>query len=336
MRKPAMSNRVRPSWFRGLLFAVGAALGGACAAIAQTPTPPDADNAATLARVRSWAYQLQNINVAELRRTSYDLLVLDGIALAKADVASLKTKPNGARRLVLSYMNIGEAEDYRYYWKAAWAKSPPNWMGSENCRWRGDHRVRFWLPGWRDIVLGSPRSYLGRILAAGFDGVFLDRVDIHRRWQKENPQATADMVTFVAGLSGWAKAQAPGFLVVPQNGEELLASSTYRAAIDAQAKEDLLFGNSGNDVANTPARLERMLDYILLAKANGRPVFVVEYIKKPENLAFAQGRLGGLGFIPYFGPRSLSRIGVGGPEHPEDRNSEPLFEEQGEAADKCR
>jgi cysteinyl-tRNA synthetase, unknown class len=334
MRGPVRSCRVRPRRLRAVLFAACATVGIAGDATAQAPGSPRTDAAAALAGVRSWAYQLQNIKVAELRRTSYDLLVVDGISLTKADVAALKKKPGGAPRLVLSYINIGEAESYRYYWKASWARSPPAWLGNENCRWRGDHRVRFWMPGWREIVLGTPRSYLGRILAAGFDGAFLDRVDIHSRWLQENPQATADMVTFVAGLSAWAKAQAPGFLVVPQNGEALLAFAAYRAAIDAQAKEDLLFGNHGNDVANAPAGLERMLDHLLLAKANGRPVFVVEYIRKPENIAFARARLSGLGFIPYFGPRSLSRIGLGGPAHPEDRDSEPLLEEQGETG--CR
>jgi cysteinyl-tRNA synthetase len=122
--------------------------------------------------------------------------------------------------------------------------------------------------------------------------------------------------------------------VVPQNGEELLAFAAYRAAIDAQAKEDLLFGNRGNDVANAPERHERALERLMLAKANGRPVFVIEYIKKPENLAFAGARLKELDFIAYFGPRSLSRIGLGGPEHPEDRNTEPIFGERGEIAEK--
>ena len=41
-----------------------------------------------------------------------------------------------------------------------------------------------------------------------------------------------------------------------------------------------------------------------------------------------------LDFIAYFGPRSLSRIGLGGPEHPEDRNTEPIFGERGEIAEK--
>ena len=325
-----MRHRISAHWRFVALIAGCAVFGDASDVFAQSPS----DAAAAMARARSWAYQLKNINAGTLGRTGYDLLVLDGLALGGAEVARLKRKPDGSRRLVLGYMNIGEAENYRYYWKASWAKSPPEWLGSENCRWRGDHRVRFWMPGWRELIFGAPRSYLGRIVALGFDGVFLDRVDIHRRWLAENPQATADMVTFVAGLSGWAKAQAPGFLVVPQNGEELLASAAYRAAIDAQAKEDLLFGNRGNDVANAPERYERALERIMLAKANGRPVFVIEYIKKPENLAFAEARLKELGFIAYFGPRSLSRIGLGGPEHPEDRNTEPIFGERGEIAEK--
>ena len=247
-------------------------------------------------------------------------------------MARLKRKPDGSRRLVLGYMNIGEAENYRYYWKASWAKSPPEWLGSENCRWRGDHRVRFWMPGWRELMFGAPR-----LISAASSRSASTRLSRPRRHSSplaaENPQATADMVTFVAGLSGWAKAQAPGFLVVPQNGEELLASAAYRAAIDAQAKEDLLFGNRGNDVANAPERHERALERIMLAKANGRPVFVIEYIKKPENLAFAEARLKELGSSPISG-RALSRIGLGGPEHPEDRNTEPIFGERGEIAEK--
>ncbi|MGH8734322.1 MAG: endo alpha-1,4 polygalactosaminidase, partial [Burkholderiales bacterium] len=163
---------------------------------------------------KSWAYQLQNVDPEEIRQSPYDVVVIDygfdqrnGTAFPREVVDLMRTRPDGRRRMIFAYISVGEAENYRYYWKASWAKSPPEWLGSENCRWRGDHRVRFWMPGWRELMFGAPRSYLGRIVALGFDGVFLDRVDIHRRWLAENPQATADMVTFVAGLSGWAKAQ---------------------------------------------------------------------------------------------------------------------------------
>jgi cysteinyl-tRNA synthetase len=321
------------TWNRLLAeLAVGFTALAAAAANAQSPASR-VETTAALAQVRTWAYQLQNISAARLASTPYDLLVIDGLALAGNELAKLKRKPDGSRRLVLGYVNIGEAEDYRYYWQSAWERSPPAWLGSANCRWKGDHRVRFWMPGWRDLVFGSARSYVGRIVAAGFDGVFLVRVDIHRHWLKENPQATTDMVAFVSALAGWSRTQRPGFLIVPQNGEELLEHASYRAVIDAQAKEDLLFGNRGNDIANASPRDARVLERIGLAKADGRPVFVIEYIKQPQNIASADARLKELGFIAYYGPRSLSRIGIGGPEHPEDRNTEPVTGEQGEVVE---
>jgi len=29
-------------------------------------------------------------------------------------------------------MSIGEAEDYRYYWKEEWRTNPPMWVGEEH------------------------------------------------------------------------------------------------------------------------------------------------------------------------------------------------------------
>lgn len=296
---------------------------------------------ALLAGARSWGYQLQNIEAGPLIKSDYDVLVIDAgtpaplAQITKRDLERMKRKPDGSRRLVLAYMNIGEAEDYRFYWRKEWAKSPPAWMGSENCRWRGDHRVRFWSPEWQRLVFGSQESVLGRIVRAGFDGVFLDRVDINRFWLKERPTAYDDMVRFVGDLSKWAKSQAPGFLVVPQNGEDLLASAAYRDVIDGQAKEDLLFGDQGNDVRNSPERHQKALAFLLEGKKAGRPVFVIEYIKQGANLAAAKTEIDAHGFVPYFGPRSLSRLGIGGPEHPEDGTTEQIMGEGAALEEKC-
>ena len=100
-----MRHRISAHWRFAALIAGCAVFGAASDVFAQSPS----DAAAALARARSWAYQLQNINAAALARTGYDLLVLDGLALGSAEVARLKRKPDGSRRLVLGYMNIGEA-----------------------------------------------------------------------------------------------------------------------------------------------------------------------------------------------------------------------------------
>ena len=89
-----MRHRISAHWRFAALIAGCAVFGAASDVFAQSPS----DAAAALARARSWAYQLQNINAGTLARTGYDLLVLDGLALGGAEVARLKRKPDGSRR----------------------------------------------------------------------------------------------------------------------------------------------------------------------------------------------------------------------------------------------
>jgi len=118
-----------------------------------------------------------------LRNTDYDVLVIDmfynGEALRRDEVISLKVKRNGGRRLVIAYMSIGEAEDYRYYWKEEWKNNPPEWLGEENPEWPGNYKVKYWYKEWQDIILG----YTRRIVDAGFDGAYLDIIDAFEYWE---------------------------------------------------------------------------------------------------------------------------------------------------------
>ena len=93
------------------------------------------------------------------------------------DIITLKTKNNSGTRLVISYMSIGEAENYRYYWKDDWKNNPPNWLEHENPNWEGNYKVRYWHKEWQSIIYGNDNSYLKKIIDAGFDGVYLDIID---------------------------------------------------------------------------------------------------------------------------------------------------------------
>jgi len=155
------------------------------------PASPYAENAGdvgSLADAQNFLYLInpESFNskqafLSALQATNYDLFILDlffnGSALTAADVASLKTKANGGSRLVICYMSIGEAEDYRYYWQAEWNQSLPSWLAAENPYWPGNFKVRYWEQGWQDIIFGNDTSYLGLIVDAGFDGVYLDIID---------------------------------------------------------------------------------------------------------------------------------------------------------------
>lgn len=118
-----------------------------------------------------------------LAATDYDLLIIDldfdAAPLTAANVARLQAKAHGEARLVLCYLSIGEAENYRSYWEPAWGESPPAWLGKENPDWPGNYAVEYWDPEWQTIVL----TVVNRVLAAGFDGVYLDRIDAYESFE---------------------------------------------------------------------------------------------------------------------------------------------------------
>ncbi len=106
--------------------------------------------------------------IQTLENTNYDILILDAFfndeLLSLNDVNRLKTKANGGKRVVIAYMSIGEAEDYRYYWKNEWKTNPPEWLDEENPNWKGNYKVKYWIKGWQKIIYGDDNSYLDKIL----------------------------------------------------------------------------------------------------------------------------------------------------------------------------
>lgn len=79
-----------------------------------------ARSAGVIGSVKSWVYQLAGLDVTRAAASPYDLLVVyattgvgDGGALQPSDFALLKRTSDDRRRLVVSHLSIGEAEDYR-------------------------------------------------------------------------------------------------------------------------------------------------------------------------------------------------------------------------------
>jgi len=119
--------------------------------------------------------------IAAVTATNYDLLIMDlffdNVEFTSDEIEQLRSKANGGTRLVISYMSIGEAEDYRYYWNSGWNSNAPAWLDEENPDWAGNFKVKYWDPNWQNIIYGDDNSYLKKILDGGFDGVYLDIID---------------------------------------------------------------------------------------------------------------------------------------------------------------
>ncbi len=125
--------------------------------------------------------------ISALKKTENDLIVIDaffwGKILTRKQVGLIQKKPSGKNRLVLAYLSIGEAEDYRYYWRPEWKKNIPVFLERENPEWKGNYKVKYWTKEWQEIICGLEdgsgfeNSYLKKIMNAGFDGVYLDVLD---------------------------------------------------------------------------------------------------------------------------------------------------------------
>lgn len=125
-----------------------------------------------------------------LKETNYDLVLMDrdfnDERFTSAEIEALKWKANGGRRLVIAYMSIGEAEDYRSYWKKKWEKykTSPEWLYKENNQWRGNYKVFYWMETWKSIIYGNEEAYLTTLLDVGFDGVYLDIIDGYEYYEE--------------------------------------------------------------------------------------------------------------------------------------------------------
>jgi len=308
----------------GLLVAMAPA-----AATAQTTSPTmsqapagSGTRANPFTGLKSWAYQLKNLIPSKREKiasSNYDLVVIDYAESADSEVdveenpltaeqvAAMKVKPDGSKRLVIAYLSIGEAENYRYYWKPEWNKKPPAWKGPESKEWKGNFLVKYWDPAWQSIIYGNPGSYVDRIIAAGFDGFYLDRADAYYRYG-DSEQARARMTQFVTELVAYIRSKKPDSGIMIQNAEELLDRPSFVNAIDAIAKEDLVFGISHREEKNKPSDIDWSNDLLKAAHAKGKRIFVVEYLTKPQNIAIAQEYMAKNDYVLYYGPRGLFEI----------------------------
>ncbi|MCD4732322.1 MAG: endo alpha-1,4 polygalactosaminidase [Bacteroidales bacterium] len=147
------------------------------------------DNINSLSEIKNFLYLINPENytakadfISEVTATNYDLLIMDlffhnETEFTTSEINQLKNKSNGGTRLIIAYMSIGEAEDYRYYWQTSWNSNKPAWMDAENPDWEGNFKVKYWEEGWQNIIFGNDASYIKKILDAQFDGVYLDIID---------------------------------------------------------------------------------------------------------------------------------------------------------------
>lgn len=292
---------------------------------------------------RSFAYVLQADQLAKTREAVVERLAAcdrDWIILDAAfetggspkgrwtaeEIARIRAGRAGRR--VLAYLSIGEAEDYRAYWRREWDRlrdgkpdpGAPPWLLAENPEWKGNYRVRYWHPDWQEMILREADA----IVAAGFDGVWLDIVDGYEFFEfdparqdwidhRPNPETgrpyRRDMVEWVGRLAARTRRERPDFLIVPQNGEALLDDSHFLRTISAIGVEDLFTDGRRAQPAD---EMEHRLAPLRRAREEGRPVLAIEYAARPDLRRRSAELAERLDFALLFADRKLRTLGENG------------------------
>ncbi len=129
------------------------------------------------------AYPTRNAFIDSIAASNFDVVIIDlfydNQAFGANDLSRMRYKAGGGKRLILAYISIGSAENYRYYWNENWRLHHPGWIRKPYEGYGDEFWVRFWDKDWQDIVYGNDQSYMKRIIDAGFDGAYLDNVEAY-------------------------------------------------------------------------------------------------------------------------------------------------------------
>ncbi|HHO56058.1 MAG TPA: hypothetical protein ENK21_06685 [Trueperaceae bacterium] len=308
--------------------------------------------------VDNWFYYLGfddlEKNYKAILASDYDLVVIEPVFTEKNnldyDISKfVNALHNKKDRLVVAYIDIGQAEEWRSYWQADWVLGNPEWIvATDPDGWEGNYPVAYWYKDWQDIFLNPKTGYLQKLLDAGFDGVYLDWIEAYSdnfvltKAKTDGVNTVEEMINWVEKLGRYARAQRPEFLVIAQNAAELTTNDDYLEVIDALAQEQIWFdGGSDNNppgdcpLPNTATEIDSQnyfnslspacqrvytmypestlhvssseyLVELVQARANGLPIFTVDYALNEDNIKQVYKNSKDLGFIPFASNRLLN------------------------------
>ncbi|RME71425.1 MAG: hypothetical protein D6776_10230, partial [Planctomycetota bacterium] len=200
---------------------------------------------------------------------------LEGFDIAILD-AAVRRPPRelsgNGRRLVLAYLSLGEIAEHDPAWprhaRAPWLVEPnPDWPGA----WRVDPRD----PRWQAHVFARA----ARLLARGFDGLFLDTADVGPWLEERDPEtwrgAAHAMAQIIAGL----RRRFPDSLLVLNQGLALYPA--VRPHLDAALAEGLFvrydFATRRYRKVRPGSDAARLRERFLALRRSGLRVLTIEY-----------------------------------------------------------
>ncbi len=301
-----------------------------------------------LGEVETWGYQIQGLEedgaVDALANSDYDLLVVEPTRSEQGsenfDTAGMVSRlkategASGNRKLVIAYVDVGQAEDWRTYWLDSWEAPTEGQTGTPDFLlaldpdgWAGDYQVAYWDARWRQIMLGEG-GLIDQVLDDGLDGVYMDWVAAYEDEMVIAAAADAGldpreaMIDYLSDIRTYARGRDSDFLLIQQNAADLGVSHPEAlSVVDAIGHEGVWFSGEADVDWGDPASGDQCIPvtgeghstafYIgeLMTYQNaGKVVFTIDYAQEPTNVRNCYEASRALGFIPFVSLTPLDRL----------------------------
>lgn len=152
-----------------------------------------------------WVVYYNNVLPVE-KFMNYDVIAFDSDS--HPDLAPLKA----AHKILLGYIDLGEAEEFRSYYHDIAQKKL--FLG-KNPLWAGHHIIDIRKPEWDDYVINVR---LPTIISQGFDGILIDALDSPLELEEDNPKKYHGMKEGAIRLIKAIRARYPNIKIMVNRG----------------------------------------------------------------------------------------------------------------------
>jgi len=236
--------------------------------------------------ITSWLYYIKDVDVDKVVEAKVDMVVIDletkTAPITKVQVQKLKD----SGKVVIAYLSLGEAEDYRGYWDEQWKPGNPEWLGKQSTVWKGNYVVKDLMSKqWTEVS----KALISQAKQLGFDGIVVAGVN--------GTNGQADL--YLTRVAEFAKKDNENFKVFVQD----YLSDQLFDKIDGVIKQGLtynLFGIANKNVTDQVAKLKQWT-------ARNKKVFVVEFVDQTK-WQIANKTIVDNQFLGYNGPLELNSV----------------------------
>jgi cysteinyl-tRNA synthetase len=236
--------------------------------------------------ITSWVYYLKDIDLDVLIKTKTDMVIID-LAIDDKNITKEQVqKIKDSDKVVIAYLSLGEAENYREYWNDEWKTKKPTWLGNESSLWKGNFQVKELMSKeWTDIS----KSILRKTKDLGFDGILIGGLS----------GKTGQEDLYITRVSEFVKKDNDKFKVYVQD----YFSKDLFDMIDGVLKQGLSYNLFGVQNKN----VEKDIDVLKSFAMKNKTVLVIEFVTGTK-WDIAKKRIDENNFLGVNGPLELNKV----------------------------